>query len=139
MFDKVLNATVRDALQNTVHDYQYLLSNINSKKAFYAKKLLNPLKNVYVTELYFNIFLSENALNIVYHYQPKLSLKVRSCKLYNNKYMIASTQNTISEIFTFIAALVFKFFSRKVLFINRKDNRKCEEVGYFLKNSKFLR
>ena len=37
--------------------------------------------------------------------------------------MIASTQITNSDIFAFIAALVFKLISRKVLFINRKDNR----------------
>ena len=28
-------------------------------------------------------------------------------------------------IFAFIAVLVFKLISRKVLFINRKDNRNC--------------
>ena len=49
----------------------------------------------------------------------KAELKVQSCKLYNNKYMIASTQITNTEIFAFIAVLVFKLFSRKVLFINR--------------------
>ena len=37
--------------------------------------------------------------------------------------MIASTQITNSDIFAFIAALVSKLISRKVLFINRKDNR----------------
>ena len=30
-------------------------------------------------------------------------LKVQSCKLYNNKYMIASTQITNAETFAFIA------------------------------------
>ena len=40
-----------------------------------------------------------------------------------NKYMIASTQITNTENFAIIAVLVFKLFSRKVLFINRKDNR----------------
>ena len=52
-------------------------------------------------------------------------LKVPSCKLYNNKYMICSTQITNTETFAFIAVLVFKLLSRKVLFINRKDNRIC--------------
>ena len=52
-------------------------------------------------------------------------LKVRSCKLYNKKNMIASTKITNSEISAFIAVLVFKLLSRKVLFINRKDNRNC--------------
>ena len=39
--------------------------------------------------------------------------------------MITSTQITNTDIFTFIAVLVFKLLSRKVLFINRKYNRNC--------------
>ena len=50
-------------------------------------------------------------------------LKVQSCKLYNKKYMIALTKITNTEIFAFIAVLVFELLSGKVLFINRKDNR----------------
>ena len=53
------------------------------------------------------------------------NLKVQSCKLCDNKYMIASTQITNTEIFAFIAVIVFNLLSRKVLFINRKDNRNC--------------
>ena len=53
------------------------------------------------------------------------ALKVQSCKLHNNKYMIVSTQITSTEIFAFVALLVFKLLSRKVLFTNRKDNRNC--------------
>ena len=49
-------------------------------------------------------------------------LKVQSCKLYNNKCRIAAIQITNIEIFAFIAVLVFKLLSRKVLSINRKDN-----------------
>ena len=52
-----------------------------------------------------------------------LQLKVQSCKLHNNKYMIASTQKTNTEIFTFTTFLVFQLLSHKVMFINRKDNR----------------
>ena len=52
-------------------------------------------------------------------------LKVQSCKLYNNKYMTASTQITNTEIFAFIVVLFFQLLSRKVLFISRKDNRNC--------------
>ena len=52
-------------------------------------------------------------------------LKGRSCKLYNSKYMVASTQITNTEIFPLLNALGFKLLSRKVLFINRKDNRNC--------------
>ena len=51
------------------------------------------------------------------------NLKVQLCKLYNNKYMITSKQITNTEIFAFIAVVVFKLLSRKILFINRKDNR----------------
>ena len=39
--------------------------------------------------------------------------------------MIASTQITDTEIFAFIAVLDFKLLCRKVLFINRKDNKNC--------------
>ena len=46
--------------------------------------------------------------------------------------MIASTQITNTEIFAFIAVLVFKLLSRKVLFINKKDNRNCYKVGRLL-------
>ena len=57
-------------------------------------------------------------------------LKVQqSCKLYN-KYTIASTQIKNIEILAFIAVLVFMLLSRKVLFINRKGNRYCQNVGY---------
>ena len=54
-----------------------------------------------------------------------IHLKVQSCKLYNNKYMFASTQITNTVSFAFIAVLVFKLLSRKVLFINKKDNGNC--------------
>ena len=39
--------------------------------------------------------------------------------------MIASTQITNTEIFAFIVVLVFKLFSHKALFINRKGNGNC--------------
>ena len=37
--------------------------------------------------------------------------------------MIVSTQKIDTEIFALIAVLVFKLLSRKVLFINKKNNR----------------
>ena len=52
----------------------------------------------------------------------KLDLKIQSYKLCKNKYMYASTQITNTGTFAFIAVLVFTS-SRKILFINRKDNR----------------
>ena len=39
--------------------------------------------------------------------------------------MIVSVQIKSTEIYAFKTALVFKLLSRKVLFINRKDNRNC--------------
>ena len=39
--------------------------------------------------------------------------------------MITSTQIAKIEILALIAALVFKLLSRKVLFINKEDNRNC--------------
>ena len=39
--------------------------------------------------------------------------------------MMAWTQITNTEVFTFIADIVFKSLSHKLLFINRKDNKKC--------------
>ena len=55
---------------------------------------------------------------------PK-TLKVHSCKFSNNKFMITSMQIRNTENFAFIAILVFKLLSPKVLLINRKDNRHC--------------
>ena len=55
----------------------------------------------------------------------QFTLKVCSCELYNSRYMITSTQVTNTEIFAFIAVLVFKLWSHKMLFINRKDSRNC--------------
>ena len=71
--------------------------------------------------LLFNVSL----MSLVLFSKGNLHLKVQSCNLYNNKYMIASTQITNTEIFAFIAVLDFKLLRRKVLFINRKDNRNC--------------
>ena len=53
------------------------------------------------------------------------NLKVESCKLYNNKYIMASTEITNTGFFAFIVALAFKLFSVYVLFINRRDTRNC--------------
>ena len=47
--------------------------------------------------------------------------------------MLASAQIRNTEFFAFIAAPVLKLLRRKVLFTNRKDNRKCKKVGYFLR------
>ena len=41
------------------------------------------------------------------------TLKLRSCRLYNNKYMIPLAQITNTEIFALIAVLVFKSLNLK--------------------------
>ena len=41
-----------------------------------------------------------------------LKLKAQSCRSYDNKYIITSTQITNTELFVFIAILVFKLLSR---------------------------
>ena len=50
--------------------------------------------------------------------------------------MITSTQITNTKISAFIAVLVFKLMSCKVLFINREDNRKSrvlfEKIANFM-------
>ena len=48
-------------------------------------------------------------------------LKVQSCKLHNNKYIIALTQIRNIENFALITVLIFELLSRKILFVNRKD------------------
>ena len=58
-------------------------------------------------------------------YLINYSLKVQSCKLYNNKYVIALTQIANNDIFASIAVHVLKLLSCKVLFTNRTDNRNC--------------
>ena len=56
-------------------------------------------------------------------------IKIQSCDLYNNKYMIASIQITQNEVFTSIAVEAFKLVGNRVLFIDKKDNRNCQKVG----------
>ena len=50
--------------------------------------------------------------------------------------MITSTQITNTEIFAFVAALVLKLLSRKVLFINRTDNRNANFTDKLQQNYK---
>ena len=52
-----------------------------------------------------------------FHYHV---LKVQSCILHNDEYMIDSAQILNTEIFAIIAVLVFKLLSRKVFVYNLK-------------------
>ena len=45
--------------------------------------------------------------------------------------MIASSQMANTEVYAFIAVLVFKLLSRKVLFINRKDIETVKKYATF--------
>ena len=56
--------------------------------------------------------MSNLPFNFLFESQMLYLLKVQSYKLYNNKYMTASTPITETEIFAFIAVLVFKLLSR---------------------------
>ena len=51
--------------------------------------------------------------------------------------MIASIQIINTEIFAFITFLVFQSLSRKVLFINRKDNRNLKSRLLFKEVANF--
>ena len=53
----------------------------------------------------------------------KENLKLTSRKLDNNECMMTLTQITNTEIFAFIAFLVFELLTCKSLFIKRKDIR----------------
>ena len=82
-------------------------------------KCQSAFSEVYFKLSSFVIVYLRNCIPLLKH------LQIPSCKLYNNKYMIVSTQIANTEIFAFIALLILKLLSRKVLFINRKDNRNC--------------
>ena len=69
------------------------------------------------------IFTSLICLYIFYLYLWIHHLMVYSSKFYNNRYMIFLTQIANTEIFAFIAPPVFSLLRRKVLFVNKKDNR----------------
>ena len=58
----------------------------------------------------------------------RLKSKVQSCKLYNSKYIIASTQITNTGSFEFMTVLLFKLLSRKVLFLSYKTGKTRKTV-----------
>ena len=58
----------------------------------------------------------------MYKVKIVLNLNVQSSGLYNNKYMITSTQTTNTGILAFIVVPIFKLFNCEVLFKNRKNH-----------------
>ena len=79
----------------------------------------------------------------VFQYTAKALMSSKSenqqpCKLYDNEYKITSTQITNTEIFAFIAVLVFKLLSRKVFVYRQKRQKKLLKSRLlFEENSKF--
>ena len=114
------NRGIKVQVKRTFKTYSFLPQNKNKNKDKQKKNRQVPL------EIFLNPECSGSTkwqTKIVTYYPS--ALKVLSCKLCNNKYMITSTQIVNTEIFAFIAVLVFKLLNRKVLFINRQDNRNC--------------
>ena len=91
---------------------------------FYEKRALSAVINVSVTITHCDN--SESQIGRCEMDCVKENLKLRSCNLYYNKYMIASTKIANTETYAFIAVLgFFKLLSGKVFFINRKNNGNC--------------
>ena len=83
----------------------------------------------------FALQLQKNLVKIKIWVDFYFNLKVQSCKLYDNKYMIASIQIKNTDIVTFVSVLVLKLLSRKVLFTNRLHLTKIANLtGQLLQN-----
>ena len=79
-----------------------------------------------VEDLFITKRFCTNTLRYLFqNYRAPLYLKGTVMKLYNNKYIIASTQVTNTKTFAFIAVVVFELLSHKVLFKTEEDNRSC--------------
>ena len=103
---------------NTLQKYNTYCQFLN-KNPWVNWKLLPDVHRVMLSTWLKDRIKNYNVFSYLYRNQEQ-TLKVQSCKLYNNKYTIALTQITNTEIFAFIAVVVFKLLSSKVLFINRK-------------------
>ena len=71
-------------------------------------------------------------------YSPN-SVKDKSCKLYNHRYMIASTQITNTEFFAFITVQVFTLFGnnfKKLLKTRVLFKKIAKIIGKLLQNYK---
>ena len=75
--------------------------------------------------IYFRVYLRKRTITVLKWIFWSEQLKVQSCKLYKNNYMITSAQMKNNEVFAFITVLVFTLLTHKILFMNRKDNRNC--------------
>ena len=69
----------------------------------------------------------------------RMSYLLQSPAFLFSQYMIVSTNITNTDIFKFIAVLVFKLFSHQVFFIKTKDNSSREKMRYFLKKQQISR
>ena len=102
-------------------------NNIQNEWHKLEEKWLNSVVFEHITVWYFHFMFGRNSAEIqrqqkTFYYLVFTNikakehcncLKVQSYKLYNNKYMITSIQITNTEIFIFIAVLVFKLLNHK--------------------------
>ena len=98
LFCPLLNICAIYVIYNIIYIYIYIY--IANTSHYHPRTLLN----------YFSFSAYFQKLCLFNFLQPAVwnNLKGQSCKLYYDKYMIASTQITNTEIFPFIAVLVFK-------------------------------
>ena len=140
-FENILLKTIDEEIPISVDVSKIIKSTISKSKKHIDKSYVESVKSELKKEILFKLrhrFSAQKKENehleeFIQRINDQIStlkseinflrekLKLQSCKLYVNKYMIASTQITN----TFIAVLVFKLLSRKVLFISRKGNRNC--------------
>ena len=137
--DKLLFRTYthHTVISNTgIYNIMYAISYTSNRQTLCS---LNSLFSILIFFLFQSIDLFNQMIHLTMKYnnacnklmQQKQNtiyfknLKGQSCKLYNSKYMITSTQITNTKFFAFIAVPVFKLLSRKVSFMNRKDNKNC--------------
>ena len=80
------------------------------------------------TNLVLNYYTNKNWLQ---------NLKVQSCKLYKDKCMVAPTQITNTQIFSFLAVLDFKLLSRKVVYKQKRRKKLLKSRLFFKKLASF--
>ena len=80
---------------------------IKNTNLLFFSSLGNAIINITINLLLNNIKQMIKRLTDLKSLNHHITLKVQSCKSYDNKYMIASTQITNTEIFAYKAVLLF--------------------------------
>ena len=99
-------------MKNTLGECLYNNDYINCSSVTLKKWLNILLKISWCTHCKISSMFDQAFVNIK-TYEFKWRLKVQSCKLYNEKYMIALAPLTNTAISAFMAVLVFKLLSRQ--------------------------